>query len=130
MKKLMAILLLLVLAISAATAETITAIASEPYMETYAKYACYARIHDYDSETNMLEVELIMPEIFDRDDVKGLKTGDAIYTGGQEITIGTIAEEDGYIILNKGDYEFSEGSVWLMEDSDGNYRPVSYEDYT
>ena len=130
MKKLIAVLLLLALAASAASADTITAVASEPYMETYAKYACFARIHDYDSETGTLEVELIMPEIFGREDVKGLRPGDAIYTGGQEITILTITEADGYIILNKGDYEFSEGSVWLMEDSDGNYRPVSYEDYT
>ncbi len=130
MKKLIAVLLLSMLAVSAASAETITAIASEPYMETYAKYACYARIHDYDSASGMLEVELITPEIFDGEDVKGLQPGDAIYTGGQEVTIATITEEDGYIILNKGDYEFSEGSVWLREDSDGNFRPMSYEDYT
>ena len=130
MKKLFVVLLLLVLAVSAASADTITAVASEPYMETYAKYACYARIHDYDSETGMLEVELIMPEIFDGEDVKGLQPGDAIYTGGQEVVIETITEEDGYIILNKGDYPFSEGSVWLKADLDGNYRPMNYEDYT
>ena len=130
MKKLFVVLLLLVLAVSAASADTITAVASEPYMETYAKYACYARIHDYDSKTGMLEVELIMPEIFDGEDVKGLQPGDAIYTGGQEVVIETITEEDGYIILNKGDYPFSEGSVWLKADLDGNYRPMNYEDYT
>ena len=130
MKKLFVVLLLLVLAVSAASADTITAVASEPYMETYAKYACCARIHDYDSKTGMLEVELIMPEIFDGEDVKGLQPGDAIYTGGQEVVIETITEEDGYIILNKGDYPFSEGSVWLKADLDGNYRPMNYEDYT
>ena len=130
MKKLFVVLLLLVLAVSAASADTITAVASEPYMETYAKYVCYARIHDYDSKTGMLEVELIMPEIFDGEDVKGLQPGDAIYTGGQEVVIETITEEDGYIILNKGDYPFSEGSVWLKADLDGNYRPMNYEDYT
>ncbi len=129
MKRLLAALAVLMLAVSAASADTITAMATEPYMEVYAKYACCARIHDYDSETNMLEVELIIPEIFARDDVKGLQPGDAIYTGGQEVPIQTITEEYGYIILNKGDYEFSEGSVWLMEDPDGNYRPVAYEDY-
>lgn len=130
MKKLIAILILLALAVSAASAETITAMATEPYMDEFVNYACHARIHDYDSETNMLEVELIIPEIFRRDDVLGLKPGDAIYTDGQEVQIQTVTEESGYIILNRGDYEFSEGSVWLAEDKDGNYRPVEYEDYT
>ena len=129
MKKLIAILILLALAVSAASAETITAMANEPYMDEFVKYACHARIHDYDSETNMLEVELIIPEIFSREDVLSLKPGDAIYTDGHEVEIQTVTEEYGYIILNKGDYEFSEGSVWLREDTDGNFRPVEYEDY-
>ncbi len=130
MKKLIAILILLALAVSAASAETITAMATETYPDEFVKCVYYARIHDYDSETNMLEVELIVPEIFSREDILALKPGDRIYTDGQEIEILTVTEEDGYIILNKGDYEFSEGSVWLAPDRDGNYRPVEYEDYT
>ena len=68
----------LLLAASGASARTITAMATEPYMEVYVSYSCRARIHDYDSETNMLEVELIVPEIFRGDEVKSLGVGDGI----------------------------------------------------
>ncbi|MBR3017385.1 MAG: hypothetical protein IKH57_09970 [Clostridia bacterium] len=109
--------------------KTITAMAAEPAMEHFASYSSYARISGYDPDTNKVEIELIGPEIFRREDVESLKTGDIICTGGQEIIVSSITEEYGYIILNEGDFEFSDGSVWLMEDSAGNFRPVIYEDY-
>ena len=129
MKRLFSFVLILLALTCSASAQTITAMATEPYMERFALCACYARIHDYDSDTNMLEVELILPEIFSREDVEGLKAGDCIYTDGREVAVTSVTEAYGYIVLNMGDYEFSEGSVWLMEDGDGNYRPVIYEDY-
>ncbi len=129
MKKAIAVLILLMLTVSAASANTITCIATEPYMDEFVKYASFARVHDYDSDTNMIELELMIPEIFGGDDVKGLKVGDAIYTGGKEVVIESISEENGHIVLNKGDYEFSEGSVWLDEMADGTYRPTVYEDW-
>lgn len=130
MKRFILFLLALLLIASSASAETITAMARELYMDEYVSYSFYARIHDYDSETNMLEIELMTPEVFSGDDVRNLTVGDSIYTDGQEVAITSITEEYGYTILNKGEYEFSEGSVWLAEDNEGNYRPVVYEDYT
>ena len=51
------------------------------------------------------------------------------FTGfDQEIEIKTISEKDGYIVLNKGDYEFSEGSVWLYEGLDMNYWIADFHD--
>ncbi len=130
MRKLIALLVLLALAVSAASAETITAMATEPYMDEFVKYASFARVHDYDSDTHMIELELMIPETFAAGDIEGLKVRDAIYTGGKEVAIESIDKENGYIILNKGDYEFSEGSVWLEEILDGNYRPTVYGDWT
>ena len=131
MKKLFAILVLLaMMAVSTASGQTtITAMAVMPYMGVLTKCACYARIHDYNSETNTLELELIAPEIFREDEITALQVGDSIYTDGKEVLIETITEEYGYIVLNEGDYDFSEGSVWLTRNSDGNYRPVYYGDY-
>ena len=129
MRKLIALLALLMLAVSAASAETVTAMATEPYMDEFVQYASFARVHDYDSDTNMIELELMIPETFAAADIEGLKAGDAIYTGGKEIVIESIDEENGYIVLNKGDYEFSEGSVWLDVLPDGNYRPTVYGDW-
>ena len=131
MKKRIAILLLLMMtAVSTASAGTVTAMAVGPYLGIFTKCACYARILDYDSATNMLELELIAPEIFREDEISELQPGDSIYTEGHEVEIRTITEEYGYIVLNEGDYDFSPGSIWLMQDSDGNYRPVYYGDYT
>ncbi len=130
MKKLIALLVLLALAVSAASAETITAMATEPGMDEFVKYASFARVHDYDNDTHMIELELIIPETFAAGDIEGLKAGDAIYTDGKEVVIESIDQENGYIILNKGDYEFSEGSVWLETTLDGNYRPTVYGDWT
>lgn len=129
MKRLILFLLALLMIGSSASADTITAMARELYMDEYVSYSFYARIHDYDSETNMLEIELMTPEVFSRDEVENLSVGDIIYTDGREIAITSITEESAYIILNKGAYEFSEGSVWLSEDREGNYRPTVYGDY-
>lgn len=130
MKKCFACLLAALLLFSAASAQTITAMATEPYMETYALYMCYARIHDYDSKTNMLEVELITPEVFDKEEVENLSVGDGIFTDGQEVVISAIENVDGYIVINRGDYPFSDDSVWLAPDFSGNYRSICYDDIT
>ena len=109
--------------------KTVTAMATEPCAEDLPLYASYARLHDYDPDTNMLEVELIAPEVFAGEDMESLSVGDSIVTDGQTISISSITKEYGYIILNEGEFEFSEGSVWLAEDADGNYRPEMYDDY-
>lgn len=126
------ILSLLLTVCSPASADTITAMASEINPEHLEKVASYARILGYNEDENILTVELIVPEVFRRDEILALQVGDGIYTGGQEILIRSIGRYDGdsLIVINEGAYEFAEGSVYLYEDLSGNYRPEVYEDYT
>lgn len=116
---------------SAASAETITAMAVEVNPEHLEKTASYARILGYNEENNTLTVELIAPEIFRGDEVAALRVGDGIYTGGQEVPIRTIEEKEwGAIVINEGEYEYADGSVYLFQDIYGNYRPERYANYT
>ena len=117
---------------SAASAEVITALATEINPEHLEKTASYARILGCDAVHDTITVELIVPEVFSRDDVLALRVGDGIYTGGREIVIQTMerCDNDSLIVINEGEYEYAEGSVYLYEDPSGNYRPEVYEDYT
>ena len=121
--------LLLLLAVSTAAAQTVTAMATVPYMETWASWACRARILGYDSETDTLDVQLVIPEIFSREDAESLQPGDGIYTEGREVQIVSVeVSEYGDILLNEG----TENPVRLAEDLQGNYRttdPVSADYY-
>lgn len=133
MKKLFAIVLTLSLLLcSAASADTITALAAEINPEHLEKAASYARILGCDAVHDTITVELIVPEVFRRDEVLALQVGDSIYTGGQEIVVQTLDryDNDSLILINEGEYEYAEGSVSLYEDLSGNYRPEVYEDYT
>ena len=126
MKKLsigMAFLLILSLLCSAASAEVITALATEVNPEHLEKTSSYARILGYNEKENTLTVQLIVPEIFSQEDVEALKVGDSIYTGGQEVTIETIEKVDHW-----GDYiRINDGSVNLSRraDGSGNFAAVS-----
>lgn len=99
----------------------ITAIASEINPDNLVSVAVDARITSDPADSSLLSMELIIPERFDPEEVRGLAVGDAIYTQGQEIAIRTISEKDGYLVLNEGDCAFSDGSVWLYEHPDGSY---------
>ena len=113
--------LLLLLAVSAAAAQTVTAMATVPYMETWASWACRARILGYDSETDTLDVQLVIPEIFSKEDAESLQPGDGIYTEGREVQIVSVeVSEYGDILLNEG----TENPVRLAEDLQGNYRTM------
>ena len=113
--------LLLLLAVSTAAAQTVTAMATVPYMETWASWACRARILGYDSETDTLDVQLVIPEIFSREDAESLQPGDGIYTEGREVQIVSVeVSEYGDILLNEG----TENPVRLAEDLQGNYRTM------
>ncbi len=116
------------LAEEAAGHKTITAVATEINPEHLSLVAVNARITGYSSDENTLTLELIVPEVFDAQEVQNLAAGDAIFTQGQEITVQTITEDSGYLIINKGEYEFSEGSVWLYENPDGNYQIADWHD--
>ena len=117
------ILSLLMAACFPASADVITALAIEVNPEHLEKTASYARILGYNEESNTLTVELIVPEIFSREDVEALKVGDSIYTGGREVTIESIEKVDHW-----GDYiKINNGSVNLSRRSDGsgNFAAVS-----
>ena len=120
--------LMMVFVCSAVCAETITAMATPVNPDHLEKTSCYARILGYNEDRNTLTVELIVPEVFAEEEVMELEVGDAIYTGGEEVTIQTIDwyEDDGYLVINAGAYEHAPGSVYLLMDRWGNYMPDRY----
>ena len=125
------VLMVCLLLCASASAQTITALATEINPDHLEKTASYARILGYNEETNTLTVELTVPEAFARDEVLALKVGDSIYTGGREVLIRTIEQTEwGSIVINEGEYEYADGSVYLYEDLYGNYRPERYANYT
>ena len=133
MKKILCMLLCLCLfvpALACAERHVVTALAAELNPDALVSVSADARITDYNAADNMLTVELIVPERYDPEEIRALEVGDAIYTQGQEVEIKTISENNGYIVLNEGDYEFSEGSVWLYEDIDMTYWIAEYDDHT
>ncbi len=120
-RKLAAVLFALLLLFTAAGAlaqTTVTALAVEPYTEMETAFSCRARITDCNPETGVLGIELIVPEIFLREDIENLHAGDAIWSGSREIPVDTIVRAESEVILN-GD---TEDQVWLTEDLQGNYR--------
>ena len=122
------ILSLLAAACSPASADVITAMAIEVNPEHLEKTASYARILGYNADSNTLTVELIEQEVFDYHDIKALQPGDSIYTDGHEVLIQTIEVSDwgGTYFINGEDQE---GSVFLLEDLNGNYRTGCDDDY-
>lgn len=137
MKKALVCLLLTVFCLGTALAEgglpaaphhTITALASEVNPENLVSVAVDARITLDSPDSSLLTVELIIPERFDPEEVRSLAMGDAIYTQGQEVVVRTISEVNGYLVLNEGEYAFSDGSIWLYEHLDGSYWIADGED--
>ena len=127
-RKTMAFLLSLTLLCGAAGAfaDTVTALAAEPYLESNTGYACRARIHDYDPETNMLEIELVVPETFAQEDIESLQAGDSIWADGREVAIRTVTRAEAECMLN----ENTEDEIFLTQDLQGNYRttnPVTWD---
>ena len=124
----MILCLVMVFVCSEVCAETITAMATPVNPDHLEKTSCYARILGYNEDRNTLTVELIVPEVFAEEEVMVLEVGDAIYTGGEEVTIQTIDwyEDDGYLVINAGAYEHAPGSVYLHMDRWGNYMPDRY----
>jgi len=123
------LLTLLAAACSPASADVITAMAIEVNPEHLEKTASYARILGYNPDSNTLTVELIAPEVFDEQEVKALRPGDSIFTGGHEVLIQTIeVNERGTYIINRGDDP--EQSLYLTEDFRGySMRTFLDDDY-
>ena len=111
---------------SAAFAATITPI--EVQFDHIEQMSFYARILDYNEESDTLTVELIAPETFTADDVEALKVGDSIYTNGQEILIESIN------CIRWGVYSINDADaldyICLAMDEEYNYKAENYGDFT
>lgn len=132
MKKLLCIMLCICLMIpvmASAERKVVTALASE-VNPALVSVAVDARITAYNREDNTLTVEVIVPERYSAAEIENLQIGDAIYTQGQEVVINSISNEDGYIALNQGDSEYTDGSILLYQGLDMNYEIMQYDDHT
>lgn len=107
---------------------TITAMAAPFNPNNMASLTVNARILGYDAEKNELKVDLLTQESFSRDEVLSLAVGDAIYTQGREVKIETLEGMYGYLIINDPEYAFTEDSVWLFEQMDGNFGIANWDD--
>ena len=128
MKKLSAVIALVMflplLLCPLATADTITALATEINPEHLEKTASYARILGYNEESNTLTVELITPECFSGEEVEALKKGDSIYTGGQEVLIESIEYDDDWCSA----VFFNDKKYFMCQKRDGRYTMMADED--
>ena len=132
MKKIAVFLMAFVLlACSAAFAEeadagrtVVTAMAAWFNPEEPVSVAMDAKILSCDGK-NCTLVPLV-PERYPQDDVRALKAGDAIFTQGREVVVRTVTEEDGFLVLNKGE----EDEVSLFECDDLNFGITDLNDNT
>ncbi len=121
------IFLLTVMICSSASAGTcITALATPVNPDRLACIAVNARITGYDAGNNVLILELTVPEVFSGEEVRNLQAGDSIYSQGREILIQSVEpDEAGSLRVNSGKSE--DGTLWLREDPEGNYRATDGE---
>ena len=112
--------MILLLLCSPASADVITAMAIEINPEHLEKTASYARILGYNEDSNILTLELIVPESFAADDVQSLQAGDSIYTGGQEVVVKTIKKEWDEVVINESSGELSDEFVLLYKEGFGD----------
>ena len=104
----------------------VTALAAEVNPDHLISIAVDAKITGYDPDRDLASVTIIVPERYDPEEIKALRVGDAIYTQGQEVSIRTISEVDGYIVLNNG----ADDEVYLFESVDLNYWIMDINDNT
>ncbi len=128
MKKFILCLLILLVAVSSAAADTITGMAVDIDPDHLVSRAVYARLISYDADKDTVKMEIITPEVFRADEIQSLSVGDSIFTDGKEVLITSISEEDGYIILNRENEESPDKSVWLYESLDFNYHRADVND--
>ena len=136
MKKLSAIIALVLmislLLCASASAQTITAMAMEINPDHLERTSCYARILDYNTEQNILTVELIEPETFNRDDILSLTPGDSIWSDGHEIKVAAIkfGKDNRWAIINDWETEDVGETLELKVDINRNFVPVDDDNYT
>lgn len=128
MKKFILCLLVFLIAVPTATANTITGMAVDIDPNHLVSRAVYARLVSYDADKGTVRMEIITPEVFRADEIQSLSVGDSIFTDGKEVLITSISEYDGYIVLNRENGESPDNSVWLYESLDFNYHRADVND--
>ena len=89
MKRILCLVLCLCMLLPAAAfaeRKVITALAAEINPEKLDSVVVNVRIKGYNREARTLALEIIVPELYDADEVNSLQKGDAIYTQGHEVT--------------------------------------------
>lgn len=126
MKRLFALLFVLVLLAGTASAErtVVTALAAEVNPDHLVSVAADAKVLSY--ADGKFTIAILVPERYDPEEINALKPGDAIYTEGREVEIRAITEQDGYIVLNPD----TEDEVRLFESVDMNYWIMDVNDNT
>lgn len=106
-----------------------TSIAAEVNPEALISVAVNAKISGCDENT--CSMILLVPERYNPDEILSLEVGDGIYTQGHEITIRTISEKDGYLVLNEGEqdevylFESIDMNYWIMDDDDNTWTELA-----
>ena len=128
LKKVVAVLLGLLMIATGTLAErtVVTSMASEVNPNHLISVAVDAKISGYDPIHHTVGVTILIPERYRPDEILSLKVGDGIYTQGREITIRSISEDEGYLVLNAG----QEDEVYLFESVDLNYWIMDVNDNT
>ena len=133
MKKTLCMILCLCLIIpvmASAEPKTITAVASDVNPGALYSIAVDARIKAYNREDNTMTVEIIVPETYDADEVESLQVGDAIFTQGQAVTVESVVNDYGVIILNQKNPDDPSDSIMLYQGADLNYEILQDDDHT
>ena len=102
MKKLLCMILclcLLIPAMALAERKVVTALATNINPDDLSNTLVDARIKSYNKEDDTMTLEIIVPELYDMEDIKNLQIGDAIYTQGHEVTVDAINEYDCFITV-------------------------------
>lgn len=124
------LMLLLVLAFAqTASAKTVSPMPAPIEMGALENASCYAYVDGYDENTNELTVRLCYVEKFAADDIEALSVGDILIVDGKETEIKTIKNDLG-LVLNCGEGEFDDGSVYLTTDENGDYYQYHYSMHT
>ena len=108
MRKLLCMVLclcLLIPAMALAERKVVTALATKINPDDLSNTLVDARIKSYNKEENTITLEIIVPELYDADEIKSLQIGDAIYTQGHEVTVNAINEYDCFIAVVQDDDE-------------------------
>ena len=119
--------LCLLIACFPASAQTVVPLEATLSADNLALKLVHAVIESYNATDNTLTLALYEAEAFSEEAIDSLEVGDTIVSEGDAYVVKTLNYHSDYVVINEGDYEFSDGSLWLRMKSDGTYQTESYE---